>query len=279
MTSQTKNIYFVRHGERVDHSNTQWAKDAQFPNDPPLHDNGKQQANELGVYAAQLQPRITHIYASPFLRTIQTALIIADRLNQNSSSSNVNTKIRIEPGFGEFYEEEYEWNSKRIFRAVEDLVEIPHNTEYFDKNYQSLFNEKYYLDLGIEKREHLRDRLKRMLQRLLEVHKDDCNILIVTHAATVIEGARAFITLTKEQDETLINKEQVTISLDGEKRTDLSWDMTLIEPGVCSLTHFEFVDNKWKLKSNALTSYLSRGKQYQWVFTDEKSLYKTSKLV
>ncbi|CAF0776441.1 unnamed protein product [Adineta ricciae] len=262
--STTKNIYFARHGERIDQIDPSWCKTAQNPSDPPLSPDGIQQAKELGTYIASLQPRITHIYASPFVRTIQTALEIVKLVNKDYSAPDQIVKLLIEPGFAEFYISNPEWTETNIFRTLDQLSEIVPNRDYFNENYRSVFDAKYYLDLKVESRERLRDRLKRVLQKILDDHKDDCNILIVTHAAALIEGVRAFITLSKE--------EQMKITATDENTKSLTWDMTSVRPGVCSLTHFEFLDDKWNLKASGLTSYLSKGEQRVWVFPDDETI-------
>ncbi|CAF1536173.1 unnamed protein product [Adineta ricciae] len=241
-----------------------WSKTAPNPSDPPLSPDGIQQAKELGTYIASLQPRITHIYASPFVRTIQTALEVVKLVNKDYSTPDQIVKVLIEPGFAEFYVSNPEWTEANIFRTLDQLSEIVPNRDYFNEDYRSVFDAKYYLDLKIESRERLRDRLKRVLQKILDAHKDDCNILIVTHAAALIEGVRAFITLSKE--------EQMKITATDENTKALTWDMTSVRPGVCSLTHFEFLDDKWNLKTSGLTSYLSKGEQRVWVFPDDETI-------
>lgn len=263
ITKQTKNIYFARHGERIDFIDRKWTESAERPCDPPLSPYGLEQAHELGIYVAAIQPRITHIYVSPFIRTIQTAIEIAKELNRNDQI----TKIHLEAGFGELCLGGILWNERTLYRSVNELSEISKDLSYIDQDYDSLFKIDYYLQNPSESLQKFRDRLQRTLQHTLNLHSLNCNILIVTHAATVIEGVRALLTISQQQNE------QITI-----ETNDISsqWNMSPIRAGVCSLTHVELIDNKWAVQKNGLASYLFKGEQNVWVFPDDRHLYKFS---
>jgi hypothetical protein len=110
----------------------------------------------------------------------------------------------------------------------------------------------------------------------LDAHTSGCNILIVTHAAPLIEGVRALLTPTGNQNVKVLKKEEVDITTNQDKNNLSTWDMSPIRTGVCSLTHLELTDNKWTLLKNGLVSYLSKGEQNAWIFRDDKFLYKTS---
>ena len=271
-----KNIYFARHGERIDWIDETWKETAERRFDPPLSSYGLQQADELGKYIATLQPRITHIYTSPYLRTVQTALQVAKQLNKNISSINDRTKIRVEPGYGEFFISNVTWDTTNFFQPLDGLTEISQDTEYFDPEYESAITADYYAQLGQEIRPQLRDRLKRMMQRILDTHPTDCNILIITHAAPLIEAVRAVMTIAEEQHQEVIKKDEVGTTTIEDKSPLSAWDMSPIRAGVCSLTHLELIDNRWNVSKNGLASYLSKGEQNNWVFPDDLSLYQTS---
>lgn len=252
---QTKNIYFARHGERIDFVDKKWIELAERPGDPPLSSYGLEQAHELGVYVASIQPRVTHIYASPFIRTIQTAIEIVKELNQNESL----VKIHLEPGFGELCVDHSSWNERTLYRSITELSDISKDLSLIDQDYDSFLKIDYFLQNPHENRQEFRDRLQRTLQHILNLHSTDCNILIVTHAATVIEGVRALLTISERDNEQIVVSSQ--------------WNMSPIRAGVCSLTHVELVDSKWTVKTNGLASYLSKGEQNAWLFPDDKHLY------
>jgi len=73
---------------RVNFVNPEWVSSAQNRYDPPLHPIGFQQAEET---AERLKSEtIDHIFASPFLKTLQTAGVIAKKIRK---------KIEVETGF------------------------------------------------------------------------------------------------------------------------------------------------------------------------------------
>ena len=272
---QRKNIYFTRHGERIDWIDKAWIKSAERRVDPPLSPYGLEQAHELGIFISTLQPRITHIYASPFLRTLQTALQVAHQINKNISSTTEMTKIRIEPGFGEYFLNDGIWSNENMYRSLNQLSEFSRDIEYFDQDYQSVFKGDYFLETKTENRQQLRDRLKRVLQSTLDAHVSDCNILIVTHAAPLIEGVRALLTPNEDRTDKVIKKEDIEISTNQETNCPMTWDMTPVRAGVCSLTHLELANDQWSLSKNGHVSYLSKGEQDVWWFRDDGSLYTT----
>jgi broad specificity phosphatase PhoE len=263
-----KNIYFARHGERFDWIDETWRETAERRFDPPLSSYGLQQADELGQYVTTLQPRITHIYTSPYLRTVQTALQVAKQLNNNVSSIDDTTKIRVEPGFGEFYISNVTWDKNNFFQPLERLTEVLPDIEYFDQDFDSNMKADYYMQVDQEARQQLRDRLRRVMQCVLDAHPNECNILIITHAAPLIEGVRAVMTIAEER------QQQVVTTIE-EKNSISAWNMSPIRAGVCSLTHLELIDDRWTVSKNGLISYLSQGEKNNWIFPDDLSLYPT----
>jgi broad specificity phosphatase PhoE len=73
---QSTNIYLARHGHRQDMADEHWHKTATRPSDPGLSDLGLIQARQLAQRLRHCA--ITHVFASPFLRTVQTAAAIAE---------------------------------------------------------------------------------------------------------------------------------------------------------------------------------------------------------
>ncbi|HLO49895.1 MAG TPA: histidine phosphatase family protein [Kamptonema sp.] len=72
-------IWIARHGNRIDFVNPDWFLTAEKPYDPHLSEDGHIQAKQL---AKRLKGEsITHIFASPFLRTVQTANHVAEMLD------------------------------------------------------------------------------------------------------------------------------------------------------------------------------------------------------
>ncbi len=91
MSEPAQRLYFIRHGQREDFDDPTWQQRAARPYDTPLSATGFRQAADVGRF---LQGQgVQALYASPFLRALQTADAIATALN---------LRIRVEPGFSEW---------------------------------------------------------------------------------------------------------------------------------------------------------------------------------
>jgi broad specificity phosphatase PhoE len=101
-----RTIWIVRHASRLDFDDPTWFASAPRPHDPPLSPAGVVQARELGR-RLQREP-IAHLFASPFLRTVETAAFIAAALG---------LRIKVEPGFSE-------WLNRDWFPAVPELLPL-----------------------------------------------------------------------------------------------------------------------------------------------------------
>ncbi len=87
----TQTVWIARHANRLDFVNPEWFLTAERRYDPPLSDDGMLQAQQL---AERLTTEtIDHIFASPFLRTVQTANAIAEKLD---------LPIKLETGLSEW---------------------------------------------------------------------------------------------------------------------------------------------------------------------------------
>ncbi|KAK0423213.1 hypothetical protein QR680_008029 [Steinernema hermaphroditum] len=93
-SAESRTIWVVRHGERVDNVDKEWRLTAPRGawDDPPLTPRGLRQAQECGIRLAD--ERIDHVITSPFLRCLQTTTEI---LKQRWKPM----KMHVEPGFGE----------------------------------------------------------------------------------------------------------------------------------------------------------------------------------
>lgn len=74
-----QNVWIARHGNRLDFVRPEWFQTAQRRYDPPLSDDGRVQARQLGDRLRS--ENIDHIFASPFLRTVETAHAVAETLD------------------------------------------------------------------------------------------------------------------------------------------------------------------------------------------------------
>jgi transcription factor C subunit 7 len=260
MTTET-NFYFTRHGERQDWVEPEWKETAVQKSNPPLSAYGFEQAHELGVYVAT-QTNTSVIYCSPYLRTMQTALQVAKQVNKEHNR----VKIRLEAGFSEYYVDETKpWTEETFPHSFDTICQreeyIAQHKHFFDTSYTSIFQPKYFLEAGLETREQLRERLRKSLSTILNEHKEQ-DVLVVTHAASLIESVRAFKTIAK-QEANSVEKEQVVVE----------WDMSPVRAGVCSLTHFTLKDENWEMVENGKASFLTKGEQNPWIFPDDAHLY------
>lgn len=88
-----RSIWLLRHGERLDYVDHQWRrKNPQCsPDDPPLADKGRIQANEVAKKLSN-ENFDGHIFSSPFQRCVETSHVVA---------SAINKRIKLEPGICE----------------------------------------------------------------------------------------------------------------------------------------------------------------------------------
>ncbi len=84
-------VWIARHGNRLDFVYPEWFNSAERRYDPPLSEDGLMQAQQLGQRLKS--EKITHIFSSPFLRSIQTANQVAEILD---------LPIKIEAGLSEW---------------------------------------------------------------------------------------------------------------------------------------------------------------------------------
>ncbi|MBW4593757.1 MAG: histidine phosphatase family protein [Brasilonema angustatum HA4187-MV1] len=84
-------VWIARHANRLDFVNPDWFLTAERRYDPPLSEDGMVQAQQLANRLKR--EHITHIFASPFLRTVQTANAVAEVLD---------LPIKLETGLSEW---------------------------------------------------------------------------------------------------------------------------------------------------------------------------------
>ena len=165
-------IWIARHANRLDFVNPDWFLTAERRYDPPLSDDGMVQAQQL---AKRLKgEKITHIFASPFLRTVQTANAVAEMLN---------LQIKLETGLSE-------WLNPVWMTEEPERLSIPALAELFpriDTSYTPRIAANYP-----ETREKVRDRSGQTARCLAtEFFPED--ILLVAHGASVLGGAMGLV--------------------------------------------------------------------------------------
>lgn len=167
--SQT--VWIARHGNRLDFVNPEWFNTAARRYDPPLSEDGFMQAAELGQRLKS--ENISHIFSSPFLRTIQTA---------NEVAKILNIPIKLEAGLSEWHNPD--WMSESPETHPQDFLtaEFP----LIDWNYQSCVFPQYP-----ESKAEVCRRTAATVKQLLDQFSSD--ILIVGHGASVFGVTKSFI--------------------------------------------------------------------------------------
>ncbi|BAQ63760.1 histidine phosphatase family protein [Geminocystis sp. NIES-3709] len=169
-------IWVARHGHRFDFAYPEWFNTALRRYDPPLSEEGKIQAQNLGINLKN--EVIDHLIVSPFLRTIQTAHIIADIIN---------LPLKLEPGLGEWHNPH--WMTEK------PLTHPPEELRLFypriDWNYRSTITPIYP-----ETEAMVLERMKETAQIL--IRKFSGNLLLIGHSISVIGITKALVGEKKE---------------------------------------------------------------------------------
>lgn len=167
----TQTIWIARHANRLDFVNPDWFLTAERPYDPPLSDDGLVQAQQL---AQRLKGEsIAHIFASPFLRTVQTANKVAEVLD---------LAIKLESGLSEWL------NSVWMLTAPERLS-IEALAQLFpriDTSYRSRVIAEYP-----ETGEEALSRAGKTSSLLADEFPED--ILLVAHGASVLGATMGLV--------------------------------------------------------------------------------------
>ena len=167
--SQT--IWIARHGNRQDFVDSNWIKTADRPFDPGLSSDGLEQAKELAQRLAT--EKIDRIFASPFLRTIQTAHFVAEALD---------LPIQVECGAGE----SLSFPFCSIIPKMLSLEELAQQFPRLDLNYSSRVSLAYP-----ETKQMAKQRAAETIQRLTTECTE--NIAIVTHGGTLVNMTRELV--------------------------------------------------------------------------------------
>ncbi len=165
-------VWIARHANRLDFVNPDWFLTAERRYDPPLSDDGFIQAQQL---AKRLQAeKITRIFASPFLRTVQTANAVAEALD---------LPIKLETGLSE-------WLNPAWMTEEPERLSTPALAELFpriDISYTPRIAAKYP-----ETHEQVRSR-SGQTARCLAKENFPHQILLVAHGASVLGGAMGLV--------------------------------------------------------------------------------------
>ena len=165
-------VWIARHANRLDFVNPDWFLTAERRYDPPLSDDGFVQASQL---AQRLQgEKIAHIFASPFLRTVQTAHAVAEVLN---------LPIYLETGLSEWLNPD--WMTEEPEKhSLTELIEL---FPRIDVSYTPRIAAKYP-----ETKNQVRERSGQTARCLAQECSPD-DILLVAHGASVLGAAMGLV--------------------------------------------------------------------------------------
>jgi broad specificity phosphatase PhoE len=164
-------VWITRHGNRLDFVDPEWFHTAERPHDTPLSPDGIDQARAL---AKRLSGEgIAHIFASPFLRTVETAHYVAAALG---------LPIRVETGLSE-------WLNPDWFLADPTRLTLQALAQCFpevDLSYSSRV-EAHYPETG----EQALERAGRTARIIAQEFGG--NLLMVGHGASVLGATRGLV--------------------------------------------------------------------------------------
>lgn len=170
---KTRNVYIARHGHREDFVGDRWSAEWRSPRlyDPGLSEIGVVQARELGERLRDYE--IRHLFASPFLRTVQTAHYCAQALGLS---------IKIEEGI-------CEWLNPAWFPARPELLSPDQLAQRFpriDLSYRSRLHRTFpEQDDAVE----VWPRIAALLEGLL--HDFEGDLLFIGHGSSAAGLAHA----------------------------------------------------------------------------------------
>ncbi|NJK40087.1 MAG: histidine phosphatase family protein [Oscillatoriales cyanobacterium RM2_1_1] len=162
-------VWIARHGNRIDFVNPDWFNTAERPYDPHLSDDGIVQAQQLAKHLVGQE--ITQIFASPFLRTVQTAAWVAEALD---------LPLKLDWGLGEWLNPEWMSTFPETLLLEQLAAQFPRIT----------LNHPGGAPEYPETWDQCLKRTGATTKRLVEAFPED-NLLLVGHGASVVGAAKA----------------------------------------------------------------------------------------
>lgn len=160
-------IWVTRHATRIDVVDPAWKRTAVRPFDAHLAEQGEIEARQMAQrLVREASGAIDVIYASPFLRTVQTATVIAEALD---------LRIRLEPGFAEWLNPEW----------LDDVpVFLPAPAAAMGRRFERL-DLDYVSPVTLRQLERLEDVEVRSRDTMLRLAATGENMLVVGHGGSV----------------------------------------------------------------------------------------------
>ncbi|CAH1104142.1 unnamed protein product [Psylliodes chrysocephalus] len=258
--SQTRRIFVMRHGERIDFTFGSWVpycfnesgkferKDLNMPKSLP-HRNDAAEAylrdsplTMLGVFQATLvgesfkekNIEVEHAYCSPSYRCVQTCDAFLNGMGMKDK-----IKIKVEPGL-------FEWNvwyadGVPEWMTMDELKSSGYNV---DESYQPFVDEKD-LRQGKESCEQFFLRSALVTRSALSAHQSG-NILIVGHSATLDTSSHKLVGNKLKDPNDLIKLIQKVPYCGLLEMTNKNGDWEIVEPPTLPMTHSNNQRFDWK---------------------------------
>ncbi len=158
-------VWVVRHGQRQDSVDPNWEDVADRLHDPPLTELGRWAAWRVGRRFVETDESIDTVYASPFLRAVETA---------DEICREIGSEFVLEPGLGEHRNAEW-------FDAEPETVPIDQLNEWFDP--VRLGHEPYVVPEFPESHDEAMDRAGETARRIAA--DEEGTVLMVGHGLTI----------------------------------------------------------------------------------------------
>lgn len=201
-------VWAVRHGQRQDSVDPEWESTADRVHDPPLTELGRWAAWRVGRRFAMSEHTVDAVYASPFLRTVETA----DEICQEIGSEFV-----LEPGLSEHRNAEW-------FDAEPETVPHEQLAEWFDT--VRLGHDPYIIPEFPESHAEATERVGKATRHIAE--DEDGTVLLVGHGLTIGGVVDGLCGTAEHADAPLCGLTQITRA--GEEwQLDFSGDTTHLD--------------------------------------------------
>lgn len=174
----TQTVWIARHGNRIDFVNPEWFNTAERRYDPYLSDDGFVQAQQLANRL--VGEGITHIFSSPFLRTVQTANLVAETLD---------LPLKLQWGLGEWLNPEWMSTYPETLTPTALAEQFPR----IDLSYP--IGEAHYPETW----QDCLNRTAKTAQNLVTAFPND-DLLFVGHGPSVLGTAMGLVPTLTEQD-------------------------------------------------------------------------------